>query len=318
MESYIKLSRKIREHWIWEDAELLKRWIDLLMLVNYAENKFLCNGKLVKVNIGEHYTSEEKLAKRWGISRKSVDKFLKLLESDGMIKMEKSRTFGTRLKVLNYGIYQGKNENLEQQKEHQKHNKSTSKEHQKHINNKYKININNKKLYSSDEEYNQKGEPFCSNAETVKNEFGDAEPAQSNTLTVKEQIAVQRQRYNTEQLKVIDDFLDILKYTRRGGKIADNVILKIYESWNKYEVQKVIFGLNKYNNNPNLHDKKENYVQGIIRNCTAEEIHRKSDNNTVPAKPNKFVNYEQREWDFDALNKLKGELLERITDNSNK
>ena len=89
MESYIRLSRKIREHWIWEDAELLKRWLDLLMLVNYSEGKFLCNGKLINVDVGEHYTSEEKLAKRWGISRKSVDKFLKLLESDGMIEIEK-------------------------------------------------------------------------------------------------------------------------------------------------------------------------------------------------------------------------------------
>lgn len=153
MESYIRLSRKIREHWIWEDAELLKRWIDLLMLVNYSEGKFLCNGKLIKVDVGEHYTSEEKLAKRWGISRKSVDKFLKLLESDGMIEIEKNRSFGTRLKVLNYKAYQGKNENLEQQKEQQKHingnNESTTgvttgvatEEHQRHINNKNKRNI---------------------------------------------------------------------------------------------------------------------------------------------------------------------------------
>ena len=149
MESYIRLSRKIREHWIWEDAELLKRWLDLLMLVNYSEGKFLCNGKLINVDVGEHYTSEEKLAKRWGISRKSVDKFLKLLESDGMIEIEKNRSFGTRLKVLNYKAYQGKNENLEQQKGQQKringNNESTTgvttEEHQRHINNKNKRNI---------------------------------------------------------------------------------------------------------------------------------------------------------------------------------
>lgn len=139
-------------------------------------------------------------------------------------------------------------------------------------------NINNKNLYSSNEEYSQKGKPFCTNAtnaETVKNEFEDAEPAQSNTLTDKEQIKVQRQRYNTEQLKVIDQFFNILKYTRKSCKMADSVILKIYQSWNKHEVQKVIYGIGVYINNPSLHDKNEKYVLGIIRNSTTEEINRK-------------------------------------------
>lgn len=184
MESYIRLSRKIREHWIWEDAELLKKWLDLLMLANYAEGKFLCNGKLIKVDIGEHYTSEEKLAKRWGISRKAVDKFLKLLESDGMIEIEKNRSFGTRLKVLNYGVYQGKNENLEQQKEHQKHNEGnnesttevttgvatgvTTEAHQKHINNNNKRNIKKeikKEIKENKEELNNS---FCSELEATE------------------------------------------------------------------------------------------------------------------------------------------------------
>lgn len=180
MESYIRLSRKIREHWIWEDAELLKRWLDLLMLVNYSEGKFLCNGKLIKVDVGEHYTSEEKLAKRWGISRKAVDKFLKLLESDGMIEIEKNRSFGTRLKVLNYGVYQGKNKNLEQQKEHQKHNEGNNESttevttgvateaHQKHINNNNKRNIKKeikKEIKENKEELNNS---FCSELEATE------------------------------------------------------------------------------------------------------------------------------------------------------
>ncbi len=170
-------------------------------------------------------------------------------------------------------------------------------------------NNNIKKLYSSDEEYNQKGKPFCRGVKTVKNEFGDAEPAQSNTLT--ESVSVKRQRYNAEQLKVIDSFFDVLKYTRRGGGIADGVKLRIYGKWEKYETQKVIYGLNIYINNPALHDKKENYALGIIRNLTAGEISGKSGKTKVSDKPNKFINYEQRDWDFERLNKLKAEALDR-------
>ena len=168
---------------------------------------------------------------------------------------------------------------------------------------------NNKKLYSSDEEYNQKGKPFCRCVKTVKNEFGDAEPAQSNTLT--ESISAKRRRYNAEQLKVIDSFFDVLKYTRRGGGIADGVKLRIYGKWEKYETQKVIYGLNIYINNPALHDKKENYALGIIRNLTAGEISGKSGRTNMLDKPNKFINYEQRDWDFERLNKLKAEALDR-------
>ena len=170
-------------------------------------------------------------------------------------------------------------------------------------------NNNIKKLYSSDEEYNQKGKPFCRCVKTVKNEFGDAEPAQSNTLT--ESISAKRRRYNAEQLKVIDSFFDVLKYTRRGGGIADGVKLRIYGKWEKYETQKVIYGLNIYINNPALHDKKENYALGIIRNLTAGEISGKSGRTNMLDKPNKFINYEQRDWDFERLNKLKAEALDR-------
>jgi len=37
----------------------------------------------------------------------------------------------------------------------------------------------------------------------------------------------------------------------------------------------------------------------------------KDNKSNSSGKPNKFVNYEQRSWDFEALNKLKGELLDK-------
>lgn len=32
MSGWIKISRKINEHWLWEDANKLKWWIDLLLM----------------------------------------------------------------------------------------------------------------------------------------------------------------------------------------------------------------------------------------------------------------------------------------------
>ena len=86
------------------------------------------------------------------------------------------------------------------------------------------------------------------------------------------QIKNLRSRYSEEQSKVIDEYFDILRWTRKNGRIADSVILKIYQEWEKYPIPKVIYALGVYINNPKYHDKRENYCYGIMRNVTADEI----------------------------------------------
>lgn len=89
------------------------------------------------------------------------------------------------------------------------------------------------------------------------------------------QIKNLRQRYNDNELSVIDNYFDILRWTRKNGKIADSVILKIYTVWEKFSVNTVTYGLNVYINNPKYHDKREEYCYGIMRNATAEEVDKK-------------------------------------------
>lgn len=107
---YIALHRKIREHWIWDNPEYLKWWIDLLLMVNHEPKKVLINGKPQIIEVGETHTSETKLSERWFASRTTVRNFLKTLEDDCMIEQKKSRQKGTTIKVRNYEAYQGKSE----------------------------------------------------------------------------------------------------------------------------------------------------------------------------------------------------------------
>ena len=86
------------------------------------------------------------------------------------------------------------------------------------------------------------------------------------------QIKNLRSRYSEEKSKVIDEYFDILRWTRKNGRIADSVILKIYQEWERYPIPKVIYALKVYINNPKYHDKRENYCYGIMRNVTANEI----------------------------------------------
>lgn len=98
------------------------------------------------------------------------------------------------------------------------------------------------------------------------------------------QIKNLRSRYSEEQLKIIDNYLDILRWTRKHGKIADSVILKIYQEWEKFNPVVVIYALEVYVNNPKHHDKKENYCYGIMRNTTMEEIESKKQGNVKQAQ----------------------------------
>lgn len=102
---WISLHRSIQEHWIWQDPQKLKWWLDILLLANHKDNKFLLGNELMKLERGEHHTSEVKLSERWEVDRKTVRRFLKLLESDGMIELKKTPQ-GTTIKVNNYNDYQ--------------------------------------------------------------------------------------------------------------------------------------------------------------------------------------------------------------------
>lgn len=39
MAGWISLYRSIQEHWLWKDAEMLRAWLDLLLLANYEDKK---------------------------------------------------------------------------------------------------------------------------------------------------------------------------------------------------------------------------------------------------------------------------------------
>lgn len=137
-EGWIKLYRSIRSNWLWEDGNerYLKWWIDILLMVNHQPRKVLVNGEFVEIKTGERLTSTVKLSKRWGVSRNTVTKFLKLLEKDEMILASKSRQNGTTLKVLHYADYQGFEDKKRHQTEQRTEQRTEHKQELKELKNK--------------------------------------------------------------------------------------------------------------------------------------------------------------------------------------
>lgn len=137
-EGWIKLYRSIRSNWLWEDGNerYLKWWVDILLMVNHQPRKVLVNGEFVEIKTGERLTSTVKLSKRWGVSRNTVTKFLKLLEKDEMILTSKSRQNGTTLKVLHYADYQGFEDKKRHQTEQRSEQRTEHKQELKELKNK--------------------------------------------------------------------------------------------------------------------------------------------------------------------------------------
>ncbi|CDR26548.1 DnaD domain protein [Staphylococcus schweitzeri] len=118
MAGWIKIHRKIIDHWIWTDSKRLKWWMDLLLLTNHSDKKVMLGGKLVVLKRGSFHTSELKLSERWNVSRNTVRNYLNALEKDNMITTKKTKN-GTTIKVHNYDVYQGKEETKKQMIEQQ-------------------------------------------------------------------------------------------------------------------------------------------------------------------------------------------------------
>ena len=105
MSSWIKLFRDINKHWIWQNSDYLKWWLDILLEVNHAHAKVVINNKIYDCNRGEKLYSLDTWAHRWGTNKSKVRRFLQLLQNDNMIVL-KSETQTTRLTVCKYDTYQ--------------------------------------------------------------------------------------------------------------------------------------------------------------------------------------------------------------------
>lgn len=108
MSGWISLHRKIMDHPFYKERRKFSKyeaWLDIMMLANHQDNKFIHGNKLVEVERGSFITSELKLMERWDWGKEKLRSFLKLLEADGMIIKTLDRK-QTTIKVLNYGDYQ--------------------------------------------------------------------------------------------------------------------------------------------------------------------------------------------------------------------
>ena len=146
------MHRCIQKHWIWQDANRFKWWVDLLLRANHEDKKILFDGTLRECKRGEVLTSLSKLAESWGVSRDIARHFLNMLESDSMIIRKTTQKY-TQIIIYNYASYQ----DIPTTDPQANHNTPTTHPQLTHTNNNYN-NDNNINILSKESNGEASGE----------------------------------------------------------------------------------------------------------------------------------------------------------------
>ncbi len=109
---YIKLYRKIKDHWIYQNSQYLSAWLDILLNVNWSDQRVLIGGQILECKRGQSLMSLESWAETFGANKRrgswtvrKVRVFFDLLQQDEMIVRE-NVIKTSRLTVCNFDTYQ--------------------------------------------------------------------------------------------------------------------------------------------------------------------------------------------------------------------
>lgn len=104
---FIRISRCIVDHWIYQDAEYFKVWFEILIRARYLAEPTttLVYGQLVTLNRGEFIFGRQSWSKRLGISEQRLRTLIDKLIQDNMIELVKKYNKFTIYRVVNYEKY---------------------------------------------------------------------------------------------------------------------------------------------------------------------------------------------------------------------
>jgi len=105
LNGWLKVHRKMLDHWVSEEPELFAMWMRLLLEANHSDKKTMFNGALVEIQRGQTLFGLEAFEAKSGISRKKLRRYLDMLEKDGMIGRQRTNKYSV-ISIVNYDMYQ--------------------------------------------------------------------------------------------------------------------------------------------------------------------------------------------------------------------
>ncbi len=104
---WIKLHRKIKDHWLFHDDKKFKAWISILLEVNHKERDILLGNKVFRCKAGESYKSLDSWSRTFGIgwSKSATRLFFDLLKKEKIIDTNNVKKT-THLTICKWDTYQ--------------------------------------------------------------------------------------------------------------------------------------------------------------------------------------------------------------------
>lgn len=134
---WVLLYRSLQEHWLWDRKPFGdgQAWIDLIMLANHEDHKFMYKGEQMVAKRGQINRSMASLAERWGWSKSKATRFFNDLKADGMVTIESDHN-RTTITIENYASMQDSWKTNDSRAEDERNtNESRAEDERKHTNN---------------------------------------------------------------------------------------------------------------------------------------------------------------------------------------
>lgn len=102
---FITLHRKLRDNPIYKNSQLLHLFIELLLMANHEQTRFLWNGQEMILERGQLITGRFALAEATGIKPGTIHSYIASLTAMGIINTKPSNKF-TLITIVKYDDYQ--------------------------------------------------------------------------------------------------------------------------------------------------------------------------------------------------------------------
>lgn len=238
MQGWIKLHRKLLVSDVFQNEKLLKVFIYCLLKASHQDTETVIGLQTVPLKKGQFIFGRSKAASELNMKESTVWRYMKFLEKIGTIDIKSNNKFSL-VTVENWGFYQGADGEGGQQNEQQNNNKVTTNGQQ---------------------------------MDTYKNgENGKNGKKIDYTPKIKDLLAA----FNQKIPGFIDlnkRYWDVIRETRKTGKISKSVIYNNMKKWEKYSPVVIEYALTTHIHNHA--GKREEYTLGIMRRTNEHEARR--------------------------------------------
>lgn len=253
MQGWVKLHRQIMKSDTFSKLNAIQQIITIYIILNANHDDGVWYDKYKDIELpikrGQLVTSRNKIANEWfkgdkEITEQKVRTTLDRLERYGFLTKQSTNGY-TLLNIVNYGVYQS-NEN----ESNQVYNQDLTR-HQPGTNQALTTNKNVKN------DKNEKKKDYISKIRDLSSHFSSIE--------------------NFDDLG--KEYWNVIRETRKSGKIAESVIYNAMNNWTNYDPEIVEYALKKHISDHR--GMREEYTLGIMRNTKKSDINYKNNKNPM-------------------------------------